>query len=857
MALAKTMTAVIKLAGKVDGSLIKSFATTEKRMSAVKKAGAAVLGATSVAVAKTVKSIGECTDKAGVYQKQYAKVKTLLADGTDTEAYSRDILKASAASGIATDALTESVYQSISASVDQGEAIKFAVSAAKLAKGGFTDAATSVDVLTTAINAYGLGVDAAEGVSDMLITTQNLGKTSVDELASSIGKVIPTARAYGVNLQNVASSYAIMTKNGIKTRQSTTFLNSMLNELGKSGSGVAGVLKKETGKNFAELQTEGKSLYDVLQILNDSVKGDSTAFMDLWSNQNAGKAAMALVTAGGKEYAKTLKKMEKSSGATAKAAGTMGDTYAGAKAKMANAVEVTKTAIGMKLIPVMTEVSQEIMPRVQQMASDAIDKLDGVDLGQLADDAARMAGETFDNIRGFLDFLSAHKGEIAGVAITLGVIGTAISGISAVSGAISAVQTIAGAAGGLATAGTAAAAGEAAMGTAAAVSAPQLLAIGAAALMIGGGVAIACVGMYALSQAAVSIASAGPAAGVAMAGMVAGIAALAAVAVVAGPALAAGAAGMVSFGTAVMLVGAGVMLASTGIAVLATQMPMIAGYGPAAAAGLGLAAAAAASSTPGITALAMAVAPAALALAAFTVAAVPAGAAMSSFGWGVQAANQGIWPLIGGLAASQGSFSSWSSSVGNQASSAASRVSSAMTSMRHAVESCHLTVPTIRVQALPHFRMAGAFNAKTGSVPSLAVDYYARGGFTRGVTAIAGEAGREAVISFDPRYRQNNIGYWLKAGQMLGVGAYAAGGVVGGESTLARDISSGRTLARAASGAAGGGVSLGGVTFAPVVTVTGDAGDDILGQIRAAGDEFFDMLDEWADRRDADYAPAF
>ena len=49
------------------------------------------------------------------------------------------------------------------------------------------------------------------------------------------------------------------------------------------------------------------------------------------------------------------------------------------------------------------------------------------------------------------------------------------------------------------------------------------------------------------------------------------------------------------------------------------------------------------------------------------------------------------------------------------------------------------------------------------------VKAYARGGFTSGLS-IAGEAGMEAVISFDPRYRQQNLSYWERAGQLLGVG---------------------------------------------------------------------------------------
>ena len=51
--------------------------------------------------------------------------------------------------------------------------------------------------------------------------------------------------------------------------------------------------------------------------------------------------------------------------------------------------------------------------------------------------------------------------------------------------------------------------------------------------------------------------------------------------------------------------------------------------------------------------------------------------------------------------------------------------------------------------------------------------FYASGGFTDGVT-IAGEAGTEAVISFDPRYHDENVRYWIEAGEKLGAFSYLA-----------------------------------------------------------------------------------
>ena len=57
---------------------------------------------------------------------------------------------------------------------------------------------TAVDTLTTTLNAYGIETDQVSKISDKLITTQNLGKTTVNELGSSLGKVLAIEVAYEI-----------------------------------------------------------------------------------------------------------------------------------------------------------------------------------------------------------------------------------------------------------------------------------------------------------------------------------------------------------------------------------------------------------------------------------------------------------------------------------------------------------------------------------------------------------------------------------------------------------------------------------------------------------------------------------
>lgn len=299
----------------------------------------------------------DCSEAAAQFETSTAMVAT-IADTSQKSlsSISKEVRTYSNETGEAASDMAEATYQAISASVNTADAAAFAGTATKLAVGGFTSATTAVDVLTTAINAYGLAASDATQLSDYLITTQNLGKTSVDQLAQSVGKVIPLASAYNVQMDNLSSAYAVLTANGIATAESGTYLKSMLNELGDTGSGVSEVLLSSTGKTFAQLMEQGYSLGDVMAMLGNAVDGDSTAFNALWNSTEAGIGALSLFNAGADKYDSVLESMRTSAGATEKAYSTMADTTDKSKQRMENAFNNLKISVGDVLNPALTQV---------------------------------------------------------------------------------------------------------------------------------------------------------------------------------------------------------------------------------------------------------------------------------------------------------------------------------------------------------------------------------------------------------------------------------------------------------------------------------------------------------------------
>lgn len=298
------------------------------------------------------------------FEDAMAKVNT-IADTTEVplSELQKAILDLSNQTGISSTEIAGNVYDAISAGQKTGDAVNFVSNSTMLAKAGFADAGSALDVLTTIMNAYGLEAGEVTKVSDILIQTQNLGKTTVGELSASMGKIIPTAKANGVVLDQVAAGYAIMTANGVATAETTTYMNSMLNELGKSGTKVSDTLKEKTGKSFTELMEGGASLSDVLQIVSDSAKDQGLAFTDLWGSSEAGKAGLILLGDSADTFNGTLEQMQNSTGATETAFGKLNtNSYTIQKAfnQLKNTAIEFGTAIMNVLAPILMALAEKI-----------------------------------------------------------------------------------------------------------------------------------------------------------------------------------------------------------------------------------------------------------------------------------------------------------------------------------------------------------------------------------------------------------------------------------------------------------------------------------------------------------------
>lgn len=243
-----------------------------------------------------------------------AEVTTLLGDTTGVqEQLTQEILGFQRQFGADAIETTKAYYQAISSgAVDASNAQDLLTAANKLAVGGVTSVATAVDGLTNVINAYGLNADDANEISDTFFTAMRAGKTTVDELANSVGQVAPNAAQLGVSFQEVLASVSAVTTAGVRTSVAMTQLRAVFANLSKPTESLQEALDK-AGISSIDLALKQDGLVSTLKRVAATTDGTASAIQSLFGSVEAGSFVLAVTSDTiGNKFNSILKDMQDS-----------------------------------------------------------------------------------------------------------------------------------------------------------------------------------------------------------------------------------------------------------------------------------------------------------------------------------------------------------------------------------------------------------------------------------------------------------------------------------------------------------------------------------------------------------------
>ena len=321
------------------GSLLQKFKGTVARAG---KAIAAGFRRARLALAALVAGMVAAVKHAEDFRAQMAQVSVMLGENQQMlSGMTEGIIRMSAEFGESKETLSKGLYDILSAGIDAADAMGVLRVAMKAAVGGATDVATSVDALTTVMNAYGLQAKDATHVSDVLFQIVKDGKITYAELGENIGKLAPTARAAGLTLEQMGATLAALVKVE-KPERAMTSLSAALMAAAQQGKSLFSIVEQFRGKRLEDIVDAGLS-------------------------RNAAKA-VALLAQNFDSLQTEIKKFQDVTGAAEEAFQRVEDTRLLAKIFQSALAAVTKfgEAIATKLRPELQAIADRIKALIEE-----------------------------------------------------------------------------------------------------------------------------------------------------------------------------------------------------------------------------------------------------------------------------------------------------------------------------------------------------------------------------------------------------------------------------------------------------------------------------------------------------------
>jgi TP901 family phage tail tape measure protein len=295
------------------------------------------------------------------FEESMAKVST-VSDETQVslENLSDGVIDLSNTYGKGSDDISEALYQTISAGVETTESLGFVNEASKTARGGFTDTTTAVDALTNVLMAYGKKTSEVTKISDQMFVMQNVGKVTIGNVATEIGRIAPLAFTAKVSTEELFSSIAVLTKNGIQSQEAITGLKAILSNIAKPTS-EAKEAARGMGLQFSLSAIQAKGLSGFLNDVMIKTGGSQEKMVKLFGSTEALNTIFALTSkTGSTDFKKTLELMKNSAGETDKAFEKMNTS----SFSMSKAIESIKN-MGNDLLPVVKAILDILTPAIK------------------------------------------------------------------------------------------------------------------------------------------------------------------------------------------------------------------------------------------------------------------------------------------------------------------------------------------------------------------------------------------------------------------------------------------------------------------------------------------------------------
>lgn len=312
-----------------------------------------------------------------------AAVKT----ATDFEAGMSEVKAISGATGSEFDALREKAIEmgaktKFSAS-DSADAFKYMAMAGwdasammdgiagvmDLAAASGEDLATTSDIVTDALTAFGLQASDSAHFADVLAQASSKSNTNVGLMGETFKYVAPVAGALGYSVEDTAVAIGLMANSGIKGSQAGTALRSTITRLAKP-VGEAKDAVEELGISITNADGTMKPLSQTMVELREKFAGlteeQKAQYAAMLAGQEGMSGLLAIVNASDEDFQKLTDEINNANGAAQDMADIMMDNTAGAIEQLKGALESAGILIGEQLTPYIRQLAEWITGLVEK-----------------------------------------------------------------------------------------------------------------------------------------------------------------------------------------------------------------------------------------------------------------------------------------------------------------------------------------------------------------------------------------------------------------------------------------------------------------------------------------------------------
>ena len=421
---------------KFDTSIdSKGFQSGIDGIGSIAEKGLKATGAILAGTATAIGAIGAASVKVGSdFEASMSKVAAISgATGDDLKALTDKAKEMGATTKFSASESADALQYMAMAGWKTEDMLNGLEGIMNLAAASGEDLATTSDIVTDALTAFGLSAEDSTHFADVLAQASSNANTNVGMMGETFKYVAPVAGALGYTAEDTALAIGLMANSGIKASQAGTSLRSIMSRMAKPTKEVQGAMDK-LGVSLTDSNGNMKSLNEMMGDLRNGFAGLSEAeaaeMAAALGGQEAMSGLLAIVNASDDDFDKLSDAIYSCDGAAKRMADTMNDNLQGQITILKSGLEGLGISLYENMEAPLKEVVKEAQNMVQQLQDafnngglDSLVTKAGEVMAQIVTEVAQAAPKligTAENLVGsFIQGIVDHKSEFASAGATM------------------------------------------------------------------------------------------------------------------------------------------------------------------------------------------------------------------------------------------------------------------------------------------------------------------------------------------------------------------------------------------------------------------------------------------------------